>query len=55
MATMPVDKDVADFAVEAANGGMMEVELGKIAQQKAGSQRERFWCDDGTGSFRCKR
>lgn len=39
LSATPVDKDVADFAVEAANGGMMEVELGKIAQEKAKSQR----------------
>ena len=39
--TMPVDKDAADFAVEAANGGMMEVELGKYAQQNAMSERVR--------------
>jgi putative membrane protein len=37
--TMPVDKDAADFAVEAANGGMMEVELGNYAAQNAFSQR----------------
>lgn len=35
----PVDEDDADFAVEAANGGMMEVELGKMAQEKATDQR----------------
>ncbi len=35
----PVDKQVSDFAVEAANGGMMEVELGKIAQEKASNPR----------------
>ena len=39
VSTMPVDKDAAAFAVEAANGGMMEVELGKYAQQNAMSQR----------------
>lgn len=39
VATTPVDKQDADFAVEAANGGMMEVELGKYAQQNAASQR----------------
>lgn len=37
----PVQKDASDFAVEAANGGMMEVELGKVAQDKAVSQRVR--------------
>jgi putative membrane protein len=34
-----VQKDASDFAVEAANGGMMEVELGKTAQEKAISPR----------------
>ncbi|MEO7766820.1 MAG: DUF4142 domain-containing protein [Ferruginibacter sp.] len=37
--SMPVDKDAADFAVEAANGGMMEVDLGNYAQQNAMSAR----------------
>lgn len=37
--TAPVDKASSDFAVEAANGGMMEVELGKMAQEKAINQR----------------
>lgn len=35
----PADKTSTDFAVEAANGGMMEVELGKLAQTNASSQR----------------
>jgi len=34
-----VDKDAADFAVEAANGGMMEIEYGKMAQNKGYSER----------------
>ncbi len=38
-ATMPVDKDAADFAVEAANGSMMEVEMGKLAETKASAER----------------
>lgn len=36
---MSVNDDVATFAVKAANGGMMEVELGKIAAQKAGNKK----------------
>ncbi|HEY6975574.1 MAG TPA: DUF4142 domain-containing protein [Chitinophagaceae bacterium] len=37
--TMPVSKDVSDFAEKAATGGLMEVELGKIAQEKATNPR----------------
>lgn len=32
--TAPVNDDVAKFAVKAANAGMTEVELGKLAEQK---------------------
>lgn len=35
----PVQADASNFAVEAANGGMMEVELGKIAQDNAKNPR----------------
>jgi putative membrane protein len=34
-----LDNDTRDFVVEAASGGMMEVELGQLAQQKATTQR----------------
>lgn len=34
-AAMKVDKDDADFAVKAGNGGMAEVAMSKLAQQKA--------------------
>jgi putative membrane protein len=36
--TTPVNDDVADFAVKTANAGMTEVELGKIAEEKATSK-----------------
>jgi len=35
----PVQADASNFAVEAANGGMMEVLLGKVAQENASSPR----------------
>ena len=35
----PVTEDDANWAVEAANGGMTEVEMGKLARDKATSQR----------------
>lgn len=35
----PVQPDASNFAVTAANGGMMEVELGKIAQDNASNPR----------------
>jgi putative membrane protein len=34
-----LDNNTRDFVTEAASGGMMEVELGQMAQQKATSQR----------------
>ena len=38
-AVKPVQADASNFAVEAANGGMMEVLLGKVAQENASSPR----------------
>jgi putative membrane protein len=35
----PVQSDASNFAVNAANGGMMEVILGKVAQDNASSAR----------------
>ena len=37
--TAPLDKMDRDFVMKAAGGGMMEVELGNLAQQNAASQR----------------
>src|SRR4051794_33104428 len=37
--TAPLGKDDSEFAVKAATGGMMEVQLGQIAQSKASDQR----------------
>src|SRR5438046_6206959 len=38
-ATTPLEKMDRDFVMKAAGGGMMEVELGNIAQPNAASQR----------------
>lgn len=35
----PLDKNSSTFAMEAASGGMMEVTMGQLAQQKGNSQR----------------
>ncbi|HEX4850239.1 MAG TPA: DUF4142 domain-containing protein, partial [Puia sp.] len=37
--TKPVAKDASDFAMNAADGGMMEVESGKLASEKAVNPR----------------
>ena len=37
-AGLTVSKENSEFAVNAANGGMAEVELGKLAQEKASNQ-----------------
>jgi len=41
----PVQADASNFAIKAADGGMMEVELGKIARDIAASQRVRAFGD----------
>jgi putative membrane protein len=43
--TKRVGSDASDFAMKAANGGMMEVELGKVARDHAASQRIRAFGD----------
>jgi putative membrane protein len=43
--TKTVGSDASDFAVKAANGGMMEVELGKIARDQAANPRIRGFGD----------
>ena len=41
----PVSKNDADYAVEAANGGITEIELSKLAKDKATTERIKSYAD----------
>jgi putative membrane protein len=42
-ATKMIDQNTMDFVADAATGGMMEVELGNIAQQKATNPQVKYF------------